>query len=356
MQKKNPWRLLAAVLVIVVGLLAGDSTHMKTVRPPAVTQQAAPPSVIAVDNADADAQPDNPVTLTPKARDVAQTLASGAATGTNDLMPKEHAGPPLSGKVTGPVAKLLPPFASDTVPGCRTRTLTANWSYRAPGTRVEAFSLHYTAGPDVPNSRSEVDGLTAFGDNPSSAVSWALNLDKDGNCDYNVPYRYKAWTIAGLNSVTVNAEIAGRGDAPYLRPAGYRELARIWVDFHRRYSYIPLALGATDGHCNITRPGIITHWMGGPCSGGHIDIKPLDIVAVIATLRKYVAAINCNAHCHQARRLRGIHRRTHQRFRKNDCNPHPGVVRHGYCDTLRKRNAAAHRAARRAHVSLAGTY
>jgi hypothetical protein len=39
----------------------------------------------------------------------------------------------------------------------------------------------------------------------------------------------------------------------------------------------------------VTRTGIITHWMGGPCSGGHIDIRPYDIVKVIAEIQQLQA-------------------------------------------------------------------
>jgi hypothetical protein len=50
--------------------------------------------------------------------------------------------------------------------------------------------------------------------------------------------------------------------------------------------HIPLSLGATDGNCNVTRRGIITHWMGGPCSGGHVDIRPYSITGVIGQIRR----------------------------------------------------------------------
>jgi hypothetical protein len=287
--------LAAAVLAVGVTIVVGQPTthhHMVTVHVGGKTiTTSSPPTAIVVHGTATTPTPTKVVQLTPTAQSVATNLATGAVKGTNDLKPRETPSlPPLSGPITSPVAQLQPPFAADSVPGCRTRFLTTNWSARASGIRVGALALHYTAGPDIPNSRADVDGLTAFGNNPSSRVSWALNMDKDGNCDYNVPFRYKAWTIAGLNSATVDIEVAGKGDAPYLRAGGYRELARIWVDFHRSYPYIPLRLGAVS-NCNMTRTGIITHWMGGPCSGGHVDIKPLDLNAVISTLRTYVAKI-----------------------------------------------------------------
>lgn len=333
-------------LLVAFGTLfgAGCGTTRTVTAPPTVQP---PPAVIAVDGPDKDAKADDPVHVTPRAAEVEQTLAAAADRGTNDLVAKKH-GIPLAPVHPGPVAQLEPPFASDTVPGCRTRILTTNWSARAPGVRVEALEFHFTAGPDIPNSRADVDGLTAFGNQPSSAVSWHGNVDKDGNCDYNVPYREKAWTIAGLNSATVNFEVAGKGERPYLRPAGWREMARVWVDFHRRYPYIPLALGATDGHCHVTKPGIMTHVMGGPCSGGHTDINPIPIREVIATLARYVAALEaqrCNARtaCKMGRRHAAVHRQL-----RAEC----GHAQTSPCQRLRARNAYMHRYARAHHLTL----
>jgi N-acetyl-anhydromuramyl-L-alanine amidase AmpD len=108
-------------------------------------------------------------------------------------------------------------------------------------------------------------------------VSWHFGIDREGHCAYNVPITQKAWTISGLNSQTVNLEIVGTGHEPDYAGPGIKKVAAV-VGRIGRIEHIPLSLGATDGHCNVTRRGIITHWMGGPCSGGHIDIKPYDIV------------------------------------------------------------------------------
>lgn len=346
--------LIAALLAVLgtTSVISGnpegvgtDTTTTSTTKTVSTTNTVAqaPPEVIAVDGPDADAKADDPVALSDEAQEVATAFSEKP----KDLDPEGLRGPDST-----PVAELQPPFASDTLPGCQTRTFTTNWSQRSAS--IKAIALHYTAGGDIPNSRAEVTGLTAFGNNPASAVSWAANLDKDGNCDYNVPLRYKAWTIGNLNSETINFEVAGRGEEPYLRPAGYRELARIYLEIRRRYG-IPLRLGATDGNCHVTRTGFITHWMGGPCSGGHVDIKPLDLQRVLTTLAAYVRELECDVACLKAKRakqLRAKHQRTHERFRKNECAP----AKHGYCDTLRHRNKAIHIAAKREGISLKGTF
>lgn len=232
------------------------------------------PAVIAVDNADQNAKPDDPVRLDKTAREVAADYT----------VHKYDLHGDLTGTIVGPVAKLEPPFAADSVPGCRTRFLTTNWSARTvPQSRVVLFWLHYSGGPDLPGTRSEVDGLTAFGNTPSARVSWHFNMDKDGNCDYNVPLRYKAWTEANANSTGISIEVAGVGSGEYLRPGGVKELRRIIAEVHKAYPAITIKLGAVS-NCSPTSPGIVTHWMGGPCSGGHTDIKPQNIQDVIKVL------------------------------------------------------------------------
>jgi hypothetical protein len=239
---------------------------------------------IKVDGPDHDAKPDDPVVLTPPARQVEAKLKTQPNDINGPLTGRENTAA-LSGPVIGPVAKLKPPFASDSVAGCRTRTLRTNWSSRTvPQSRVILLWLHYTGGPDRPNSRADVDGLTAYGNNSAARVSWHINMDKDGNCDYNVPFRYKAWTESNANSTGIGIEVAGTGTAPYLRAGGIAQMRRIIADIHRSYPGITIRLGGVSA-CSPTKGGIVTHWMGGPCSGGHDDIHPLSITAVIALLK-----------------------------------------------------------------------
>lgn len=276
---------IAAIITVIltVGITLtvsdnGDGTKTYRVGPdrsPSIGETT------AVDTADPDNKPDTDLKLTESAENVAQSFVDNP----KDL---SNAGPvPLSGTgVQKNVGEVPFPQAADELDPCRTRFLKTNFSTRSvPLSQVVIFELHYTAGPDIPNSRSDVDGLTAFGNRASSRVSWHINMDKDGNCDYNVPFRLKAWTIANLNSYTINIEVAGRGESPYLRPAGYRALARIMEQVRRAYPGIKLRMAATDGNCHPTRGGIGTHWQGGPCSGGHSDIKPQDIAAVIQQIK-----------------------------------------------------------------------
>jgi hypothetical protein len=112
-------------------------------------------------------------------------------------------------------------------------------------------------------------------------------IDAEGHCYFQVPLGKKAWTIGNLNSETVNIEVIGTGkERTYpAGTAGAEKLRSVVRELGRIYS-IPLRLGATDGRCNVTRTGIITHWMGGVCSGGHIDIKPFSITRVVADIAR----------------------------------------------------------------------
>lgn len=271
--------LILSVLTVTVVVEEGDDGRKRTTI---TVKRAQVPPVIRVDNADADAKSDNELDLTPRAQEVAEDLVRKPG----DLDADKPGAPPLAGSAPQVAEGVIPaPHAADEIRGCRTRFLSTNFSARGvPPSAVVLFELHYTAGPDIPNSRADVDGLTAYGDRPSSRVSWHFNMDKDGNCDYNVPLRLKAWTIANLNPYTINVEVAGRGEAPYLRPAGYRKLASIIRQVRRAYPGIKLAIGEAR-NCRPVKGGIDTHHRGGACSGGHTDIKPRDLAAVVERIK-----------------------------------------------------------------------
>ena len=300
--------VIIAILSIGFGITVAVTEEEVTVRvpikapAPPVDQSPAIPETTPVDTADKDAETDTDLQLTERAENVAQHFVDKPG----DL---SNAGPvPLSGTgIEKGVGEIGFPMASDEIKGCRTRFLTTNFSDRGvPPSRVIAIALHFTAGPDIPNSRAEVDGLTAFGNRAASRVSWHINMDKEAHCDYNVPLAKKAWTISNANPYTINFEVAGRGEAPYLSEAGYRKMARIIQQIRQAYPGIKLRLtGFTN--CVPNRGGITTHWMGGLCSGNHSDIKPHEIRFVIRQIRKYTRKPIPKAHrrrCKEMNRLR----------------------------------------------------
>lgn len=182
--------------------------------------------------------------------------------------------PTREGTVSGPLA--APEW-----PGCKTRFTPVNFSSRtAP---IRGFALHFTAGLNRPGW-ADMNGLAAYASSRAAGVSWHFLIDNEGHCYYQVPVSKKAWTIGNLNSQTINVEMIGTGKEPtYGGQAGMRKLGQIVRRAASIYNF-PVALGAVS-NCSITRKGVITHWMGGACAGGHVDVKPYDISKIVQRIR-----------------------------------------------------------------------
>ena len=279
MLKRYP---VVAAIVAALLALAGVGVTVELVDDDRPDQPRTRSVTIRVDGPDRDTKRDDKLVVTPPAQGVAEAYEDRP----RDLDEDQPGAAPLAG--TGEqegIGAIPAPLGADEIDGCRTRFLQTNFSQRSFGQdAVIWFGLHFTGGRDIPNSRADVDGLTAYGNRSTSRVSWHLNLDKDGNCDYNVPLRLKAWTLGNANSRSINIEVHGSGEPPYLRPAGFRKLAQIVRQVRRSYPKIKLQVGSIV-NCSSGRPGIVTHWQGGPCSGGHTDVKPHSIVMIVRRLR-----------------------------------------------------------------------
>jgi hypothetical protein len=279
MQNTRARRIVAALLAVLAGagitviVAPGGGGHTVTVR-------VSPQPTVAIPNATtvagSDAKRNDVIKLDPAAKSIVRQ--ANAAPDTLDL-----AGG-LRGHDTGPAGVFQVPLAAPSWPGCRT-SFVRNFSSRH-GNTPQLIWLHYTGGGNRPGW-SEIDGLTAFSNNVQSQVSWHFNIDREGHCAYTVPVSEKAWTEAGANSTGIGIEFVGTGGEPdYAGPLnspGFKKLAAVVIRISRIY-HIPLRLGAVS-NCSPTSSGIVTHWMGGPCSGGHIDIKPYSLPAVIAKIR-----------------------------------------------------------------------
>lgn len=263
---------LIALGVLIAALLDGGN-------------DPAPPPVTKVDGADADRKRDDKLPLSPKAEEVVEDQERLDGPGPAGVPDQAHpdVAPEAKGELRGedsqPAGVLPEGGGSQGFPGCTTRFVG---SYSARTRAVRAIGLHYTAGPNLPGL-ADMNGLTAYSNR--NQVSWHFLIDREGHCYYSVPLAGKAWTIGNLNSQTSNIEVVGRGnEGDYAGTAGMRKLAAVVREIGRQQR-IPIRLGATDGNCNITRSGIITHWMGGGCSGGHHDIRPYLIEKVIGQIR-----------------------------------------------------------------------
>lgn len=331
---------IAAALVAAIAAALGGYELADNQAGPTTTTPAAPaiiPAAVAVDST-GDGEPDKALELDAAARGVID--AAAAAPERFDL-----AGD-LRGQDTTPVAELNAPLASPNWPGCSTRMLPTNWSNRTAS--VAAVGLHYTAGPNRAGL-SDMNGLTAFASSPRAGVSWHFLIDAEGNCYYSVPVGKKAWTIGNLNSQTVNIEVIGRGNEPAYpaSSAGAAKLATVVQRIGRLFN-VPMRVG-TVSNCRVTRRGIVTHWQGGACSGGHMDIRPYAIDAVVRRIA--AGGSTCNAKCQRTRDLRARHTATHRELKRRACAPIQDT-RSDRCLELRRRDRALHKAAGRSGVTL----
>lgn len=265
---------LLVIVGVTVAVTDDPGTRTRTIKVTVPTPTV--PAVIAVDGADRDTKPDDPVRIGPNAAQVAQKVASNPAE--YDMKPN------VRGKDSGPIAHYDGPLATPHWPGCETHFLTTNWSNRtAP---VRALAEHYTAGLNLPG-KADMNGLLAYASSPAAGVSWHFLIDAEGHCYYMVPVSKKAWTIGNLNSQTVNIETIGTGrEAAFpASPAGQFKLYMVSRRILKVYG-LPARLGAVS-NCVVTVTGIITHWQGGPCSGGHDDIHPYSIEALAANIAAF---------------------------------------------------------------------
>jgi hypothetical protein len=164
--------------------------------------------------------------------------------------------------------------------GCRTR-IVRNQSSRNGG-RPALFVLHYTVSPNRPG-RSDVDGITAYFNNPGSQASSNYVIDNEGNCNLIVPESAKAWTQGYMNPWSISVEVINTGsESSYAGTAGLAKLGLVVSDATRRWG-IPLRRGRTSG-CTIVRSGVVDHDSLG-CGNNHTDIRPYSVDAVITASR-----------------------------------------------------------------------
>jgi len=191
------------------------------------------------------------------------------------------------------------PLASTSFKGCKP-LFVRNQSSRN-GVTPTTFWVHYTAGLGT------IYSLAALFDRASFQASSHFVMERSGRCGYLVPTYRKAWTQAAANPIGVSVEVINTGaQKPFMTAAGYRALGRLIARVHHQFPSIKLQRGKISG-CRSTRSGIVTHWMGGQCSGGHVDIRPYSLKPIIKAARR----ANCNLYhkgkASKRRCLRKVH-------------------------------------------------
>lgn len=178
---------------------------------------------------------------------------------------------------------VVAPLAAPEQRGCVTRYVS-NFSSRG-GVRPLIAVVHYTVSPNVAGT-ADVNSIAAYFDRSSSQASSNYVIDSEGNCLYIVREADKAWTQAAFNPVSVSIEVINTGREPVLSgSAGMAKIAMVLYDVSKRWG-LPIQLGAVSG-CTVTRRGIVDHQMLGACGGGHHDIAPYSVAAVIRAVKAF---------------------------------------------------------------------
>lgn len=266
---------IVVVAAIVVGLVFAISPGNDNPKKPETL-------TVKVDGLDADNAPDRTVKVpTAVVQQVAPTAEDQlrqppAATPGEQLQEAEKAAAVIRRTQESlPTAGATAGFV-----GCRT-SFVRNQSSRR-GVRPQWQVLHYTVSPNRAGW-SDVNAIVALFNRSSSQASSNFVIDSEGHCAYIVPIEAKSWTQSAGNPFSVSYEIIATGkERVYLAPAGFAKLRSVSHEVARRTS-IPLRRGSTSG-CSPGRSGFLQHADFGICGGGHVDVRPFNANAVIATL------------------------------------------------------------------------
>ena len=156
-------------------------------------------------------------------------------------------------------------------------------------------------------------------------------IDREGNCAYIVPIEHKSWTQAAANPIAISYEVINTGsEGSFMDTAGYAKLRSVMRTVSKRTG-IPMRLGRIRG-CAPSKSGNVQHADGGTCWGGHHDIGPFSLAAVLAK----VQGDPCNLTCKRRQR----HAAAHRAFRARRCGSPPKAE---VCKTLQRRLNALHR-------------
>lgn len=174
--------------------------------------------------------------------------------------------------------------ATENLPaGCRARYVQ-NQSDRG-GTKPRVITVHYPVAANRPG-RSDMDALAVWLNNPAAMVSYHRTYDWEGHCMANVPLARKAWAAVAFNRIGIHYSMMGRGrvDGKFAPPAALRKFAADIARTAKAYG-IPIQRAKVSGG-TVTRPGILAHGDLGAAGGGHVDITPWSIDAVIAEVKR----------------------------------------------------------------------
>lgn len=159
------------------------------------------------------------------------------------------------------------------------------------GEKIQLFTVHSTAGANIPDSIRDIRGVVDWFDNPESDASSHVIVDSDAQSARCVPDGRKAWTQAFYNPWCLSVEQVGLGGGHVITLAELEETARWLAIWHQRYPWVPLRKGAVAVDGRILRPGVIRHSELGRLGGSHplCPGEGMDLARCLRIARSIVA-------------------------------------------------------------------
>lgn len=137
------------------------------------------------------------------------------------------------------------------------------------GVIPELIVIHDTESYDLPGL-ADLGGVGHWFDDPIADASAHLGIDKNANVARYVDSHMKAWSCVVYNPPSLNIELIGHANMPWLtRRAQFNKTAE-WCAYWGETFNIPMRI-AKVAHGAVIQPGIITHARLGTAGGDHHD-------------------------------------------------------------------------------------
>lgn len=147
------------------------------------------------------------------------------------------------------------------------RQESPNQSERFGG--IGLIVLHSTESNNIPDSPTDLKGVSSWFANPASQVSAHVIVDADGHSAVCVPPQRKAWHCLSYNSLALGIEQIGHAEQTHWARGEWMEAAR-WIAQWSHEFHIPIRRAITSGGV-VLRSGVTTHRKLGITGGGHVD-------------------------------------------------------------------------------------
>lgn len=208
-------------------------------------------------------------------------------------------------------------------------TNVANQSSREGG-RPHLMVLHTTEGHNAPGL-TDLVGLEAEFNDPSSEASSHVATDGDGNIARYVPDKMKAWTVCSFNPYTLNIEQVGFASSTrkewFEKPLQLKAAAVILAEWSIAWG-VPLQNAKIGSGLEIKRDGVCQHKDLGSTGCGHTDCGPGYPQGYVIRLAQLIVEEHHNnqPNSQKAKRLRTRLNMTRRRYKLPLLKSHGAVA------------------------------